>query len=252
MNKQLYEIIKDKNSNDVLLIGNKEVPLNKSNTSLEYQKQIYNCCQGDINYIAYEIKPSLYAVIEKKENEYSVKIINNQIINMIDVIKDYNYDFSMTYNSKYVVVYRKEHVCPIIDILAAYDIKMNKLIDCSNYKINNSLVDGVVKYRRCMYDVMSSIINNQILVKDQERLFSFMSFISNKKITENNFYDIAPIIKEYIYHNYPHLKNQTFYTDKKNILILNEQYGINNFVFRKMDYDIGGLTYIKEKTLIKK
>ena len=246
------QIVKDKNKNDILVVNNKLVPLNKRNTSLRYQKRIYDYCKEDIDYLAYEIKENLYSVVEKREDMYSVKIIKDDVIDMIDIEKNNTYSVFLDFNSKYVVVYSQEHVCPIKDVLSAYDIKNNKLIDCTDFQTKSQLLDAVVNYRRCMYDVISSIMNNQVLIPDEERLYSFMSFVTNKRIHSNNFSAVVPMLKEYIYHYYPELKEETMYTDYKNVMHMNEQYGIDHFIFKKMPYDIPGLSYIKNKKLTKR
>lgn len=189
---------------------------------------------------------------ETKDKVCTVKIETDKTFELYSEEEDVSKILSFSYNNKYVVVWESYYDCPIINVLAAYDIEKERKIDCSDNYINDKLIDSVVRIRRCMYDVVASIILDEELMVDKYRLYSFISFIINKTVDESNFHEYSPIIKEYILNKYPELNNQKIYTSKKDLIIMNEKYGIDYFVFKKMECNIPGLKYIDYKTLVKK
>lgn len=189
---------------------------------------------------------------ETKDKVCTVKIETDKTVELYSEEEDVSKILSFSYNNKYVVVWESYYDCPIINVLAAYDIEKERKIDCSDNYINDKLIDSVVRIRRCMYDVVASIILDEELMVDKYRLYSFISFIINKTVDESNFHEYSPIIKEYILNKYPELNNQKIYTSKKDLIIMNEKYGIDYFVFKKMEYNIEGIKYIKNKELVKR
>ena len=157
----------------------------------------------------------------------------------------------LTYNSKYITVVERDYDYPINDVVAAYDIIEDKQIDCTDYHIRQELCDSVVNYKRCLYDVVASILTNQILMIDKQRLFSFMSFLTNRHIDDDNYEQYTQLIKEYIIHNYPGFKDHNIDTNKKLIMELNSIYGINYFKFKKIPYTIDNISYLQDKQLVK-
>jgi hypothetical protein len=199
------------------------------------------------------LKQQLPKIIkETKDKVCTVKIETDKTVELYNEEEDVSKILSFSYNNKYVVVWESYYDCPIINVLAAYDIEKERKIDCSDNYINDKLIDSVVRIRRCMYDVVASIILDEELMVDKYRLYSFISFIINKTVDESNFHEYSPIIKEYILNKYPELNNQKIYTSKKDLIIMNERYGIDYFVFKKMEYNIEGIKYIKNKELVKR
>lgn len=199
------------------------------------------------------MKQQLPNIIKETKNKVcTVKIETDKTIVLYSEEEDLSKILSFSYNNKYIVVWESYYDCPIINVLAAYDIEKERKIDCSDNYINDKLIDSVVKIRRCMYDVVASILLDEELMIDKYRLYSFMSFILNKRINESNFHKVTPIIKEYIISKYPELNNQKIYNSKKELMMMNEKYGIDYFVFKKMEYSIDGIKYINNKKLIKK
>ena len=199
------------------------------------------------------LKQQLPKIIkETKDKVCTVKIETDKTFELYSEEEDVSKILSFSYNNKYVVVWESYYDCPIINVLAAYDIEKERKIDCSDNYINDKLIDSVVRIRRCMYDVVASIILDEELMVDKYRLYSFISFIINKTVDESNFHEYSPIIKEYILNKYPELNNQKIYTSKKDLIIMNEKYGIDYFVFKKMEYNIEGIKYIKNKELVKR
>ena len=139
-----FFIQKDSVNNDVLVIGDcKRIPLNSKNTSLDYQFAVYNQCQNDHEYSAKEIKPELYIIREKISHdqyiESNITLINHNTMPMISTIEDRCHKCFLSYNSKYIVIWERDYTCPTIDVVAAYDIEMEKMIDCSINKVVNEL-----------------------------------------------------------------------------------------------------------------
>lgn len=200
------------------------------------------------NQLNYTIKEGLYLI--RNNNSYSIKQNENELIELYSNEDMDSYIF-FSYNNKYIVIWETYYDCPITTVLAAYDIENKKIIDCSNSYTNKELVEGVVKKQRCMYDVVASILMDTELMIDKNRLYNFMSFIINKRVNESNFHKYTSIIKDYIISCYPELESQKIYTNKKELLALNEQYGIDYFIFNQMEHNIDGLKYIKNNEFVK-
>lgn len=253
----MIKIISDKYNNDVLINNDQEINLHKHNTSNTYQQKVLENVKAGYNYEAYQINNNIIVLKEIKSynnfDEINYNIINNEVELFYTSIDNAAHSSFLSFNEKYIVVVEREYDCPLINVLAAYDIERGKYIDCSSHSIKNELADGVVKYRRCLYDVIASVLTDQILMIDKQRLFSFMSFVVNKKINEKNYHDYTGVVKEYIIRCYPGFNNHNDNIDKKIALELNGIYGIDYFKFKKIAYDIPDLSYIndKQKRLVK-
>ena len=253
-----FVIEKDDLGNDVLVISiDKKIPLNKSNTDINYQTAVYNnCCEGNL-YSANEIENCLYVIREKQYyknySETKVKIIDNEEFDFCTYVEDEFNKVYMSYNSKYIVFWNIDEKFPMNDVVAAYDIENKKSIDCTDQIIVNELIKSVVKYRRCAYDILVSILKEDVLVKDPDRLYSFMSFLTNRDINDSNYQFVVPVVKEYVIKKYPKLKTHKINVD--NLKKLTKYYGLDSFVFKQIDRDIKDLTYKEnkeEKKLVKK
>lgn len=251
----MIKIVKDNIGNDVLMFNSKVIPLNKKNTDNNFRQIVMNHCTGNFEYDAYQINDELYLIKQIKKYKYytevNYKLINDDTIELFTSIETASKSSFFAYNNKYITVVERDYDYPINDVVAAYDIDANKLINCHDYQTKQVLCDSVVNYKRCLYDVVASILTNQILMIDKGRLFSFMSFITNETIDDNNYYDYVEEVKKYIIHCYPGFKGKKVDTSKRIILDLNCIYGIGYFKFKKIPYKIDNLNYINDKQLVK-
>lgn len=253
-----FVIEKDELGNDVLVISSdNKAPLNKKYTNINYQTAVYNNCCEDKNYSAYEIENKIYIIkgneYYKNYSEIEVKIIDGKEKKSFTYVEDEFNKVYMSNNSKYIVFWNVDERCPMNEVVAAYDIEHHKLIDCTNQRIVNELIESVVLYRRCAYDVIASILKEDVLVKDSERLYTFLSFLTNKRVNKYNYPLEVPAVKEYVIKKYPKLK--THKVNINNLKKLIKYYGLDSFAFKQIDRDIKDLTYIEnkeEKQLIKK
>lgn len=251
-NKLPYIIKQNSLGQDVLVTHNNQINLNKKNSSLNYQRKAYENCLDDLSYEVYEVNKKTYIIksYNQKDNMCYIDVIDSHRTNIYSA-DDCN-PLNISYNNNYITVWDMDYECPMINLLAAYDIKQQRLIDCRDIYTSNSLIDGVIKYRRCMFDVVASILLNKELMIDKTRLYSFMSFIVNDNVNQQNFWVYTDQIKSYILKFYPELKNIDKQLNQKDILKLNQQYGIDYFVFKQQDHIIPNIKYLSKKTYVKK
>ena len=126
----------------------------------------------------------------------------------------------------------------LVNISSEYDEASEKIVE--DYK-------KLVEIRRVRLDVLISIINNKILIKDRVRLYRFLSFIMNKEIDKNNYKDYLDEAREYVLSKYPNLLD----IEINNIDDKNKDYGINYFYFNRIDEDITDLKYLSNKSKVK-
>ena len=251
----MIKIIEDNVGNDILMFDNKVIPLNRKNASQKFIQVVINNCVDNSDYDAYQIKDGLYVIKEIKSyrhyKETTYKIIMDNIIELYTSIETELRSSFLAYNSKYITIVERDYDYPINEVVSAYDIAKKKIIDCNNYSTRCELSDGVVNYRRCLYDVIASVLTSQILMPDKERLFSFLSFVTNERINESNYMSCLDKVKKYIIHCYPGFKGKKIDTNQRVILDLNSIYGVDYFKFKKIPYSIKNLTYVKDKQLVK-
>lgn len=246
-----FYLVKDSKGNDVIYINEKNM--------------IYtNACNNDINrqltlfteFFNFGIC-SIYKV--NKEVSIIKQFINNDIIWYIskknEFIKIYEnkYDHmegvNIHFNSKYLCLTSYEYGDFIPDVFFGYDLTCNKQLDCNDYNTSSNLYKSLVEIRRCRFDVIISILKGEILTKDSDRIFRFMSFILDKKIDNNNYKDYISVAKEYVLKKYPNILEMDI-DDINNIEDKNKEYGINCFCFNRIDRKIDDLKYVDNKVKI--
>ena len=131
------------------------------------------------------------------------------------------------------------------DVFFGYDLTCNKQLDCNDYNTSSNLYKSLVEIRRCRFDVIISILKGKILIDDSDRLFHFMSFILNTKITDDNYKDYLLIARNYILSKYPNLEDIDIKEDIELIKNNSKEYSINHFYFNRIDKNIDNLKYIK-------
>ena len=201
--------------------------------------------------------------IYKVNDEVSIvkQLINNDITwyisNKDEFIKIYKdkYDHlegvNIHFNSKYLCLTSYEYGEAMPDVVAGYDLTSNKLLDCNDYNTSSNLYKSLVELRRCRFDVIASILKGEILTKDSDRLFRFMSFILDKKIDNNNYKDYISIVKNYVLQKYPNLSELDI-NDIDDFEDENKEYSINHFYFNRIDKNIEDLKYVKGKEKTRK
>ena len=244
-----FYLIKDEQGNDVIYIDkNNIIYTNTKNNNLEKQLTLFTECFNKGICSIYKVNDNVSVVkqiIDKDINWY----INNQesYIKLYQDRLEHIEGVNIHFNSKYLCITSYEYGDAMPEVVAGYDLTNNKQLDCEDFNTNNSLYKKLVEIRRVRLDVLISIINNKIFIKDRVRLYRFLSFIMNKEIDKNNYKDYLDEAREYVLSKYPNLLD----IEINNIDDKNKDYGINYFYFNRIDEDITDLKYLSNKSKVK-
>lgn len=234
-----YVIKRDEFGFDVIIFNNKKIPLNKKNSSVNYQISIYNNCIDDYEYKSFEIIDNIYVFI--KYINYPNKIVGNfniidngNIINLNTFINDDKNVYSLSCNDKYIVMIKSDLEYIDKQIIEAYDIDNKKMIDCNNYNNIELLMKYVVNKKRCSKEILEKILNNNIDIDDY-LVYDFLSYLNDKKIDNNNYKDYIDVSCKYILNCYPNIYNKD----------------LEIYTFNTINHTINNLTYIENKKKIR-
>ena len=242
-----FYLVKDSKGCDVIYINDKNMIYTNSKTNnLGQQLNLYTRCFNQGIFSIYKVNDELSIVKQ---------IINNDIIWYINTNDDYfkiyedKFDHlegvNIHFNSKYLCLTSYEYGEAMPEVVAGYDIEKSKLLDCNDYNTSSNIYKSLVEIRRCRFDVIISILKGKILIDDSDRLFHFMSFILNTKITDDNYKDYLLIARNYILSKYPNLEDIDIKEDIELIKNNSKEYSINHFYFNRIDKNIDNLKYIK-------
>lgn len=246
-----YVVNIDEFGNDVIHINNKVIPLNVKKSSLNYQLTIFNNCFDEYNYSAYQIKDNIYIIIKYEEYKNSTEgmfniIDNGNIINLSSFINDDTNIYSLSFNDKYIVLLKSDLDYLDKQIIEAYDIENKKMIDCDNYNNIEGLMDKVVNKRRCMLDVIVSILTGKIM-DNELRIYNFLSFLNSCEVNKDNYQEYIYLSRKYILEQYPELNNFNLNLSIEEINNLTNSFSSNNFTFNPINKIIDNLTYKQDK-----
>ena len=248
-----FYLIKDSKGNDVIYINDSNmIYTNAKNNDIDRQLTLFTKCFNHGICSIYKVNENVSIVKQFIKNDITWYISNKD-----DYFKIYEdkYDHlegvNIHFNSKYLCLTSYEYGEAMPDVVAGYDLTSNKLLDCNDYNTSSNLYKSLVELRRCRLDVIISILKGEILTKDNDRLFRFMSFILDKKIDNNNYKDYISVCQNYVLEKYPNLLELDI-SDIDNLEDKSKEYGINHFYFNRIDNDIEDLKYVKGKEKIKK
>ncbi len=247
-----FYLIKDKRGNDVIYINDKNmIYTNTKNSNIGQQLNLFTRCFNQGIYSLYKVNDNLSIVKKFINNDVSWYInTNDDFIKIYSDFIDHLEEVNIHFNSKYLCLTSYEYGEAMPEVVAGYDIANNKILDCNDYNTANNLYKSLVEIRRCRFDVIYSILKGEILIEDKDRLFCFMSFIMDEKITDNNYQEYMNIIKNYILKRYPLLCDINL-DSIDDIKEYSKGFGINHFYFNRIDTDIPDLKYISNKTKVK-
>ena len=242
-----FYLIKDSKGFDVIYINDKNMIYTNSKTNnLGQQLNLYTKCFNKGICFLYKVNDELSVVKQINNNDIIWYINTND-----DYLKIYEDKFdniegvNIHFNSKYLCLTSYEYGEAIPEVVAGYDIKKSKLLDCNDYNTSSNLYKSLVEIRRCRFDVIVSILKGKIFIDDKDRLFRFMSFILDTKINEINYKAYLLLARNYIISKYPALENIDIKEDIERIKNSSKEYSINHFYFNRIDSNIDNLKYVK-------
>lgn len=246
-----FYLLQDARGNDVIYINDKNmIYTNSKNITLYEQMDMYTKCLNQGICYFYRIDKNI-RVLKKHINKdiYWYLLNGNDQLGIYKTKFDNLENVNIYFNDKYFCLTSMEYGEYVPEVVAGYDIKNKKLFDCEDYQTGNYLYKSLVEVRRCRYDCICSILQKEILIDDEERLFSFLSFILNKKITKENYMDNIDKARFYVLKKYPKLINLKIEKDK--LKEQNKLFGINHFYFNRLETDMPELKYKQNKTYVK-
>ena len=248
-----FYLIKDSKGNDVIYINEKNmIYTNTRNNDINRQLTLFTMCFNHGICSIYKVNNDVSIIKQFINNDIILYIsTNNDFVKIYEDKYDYSEGVNIHFNSRYLCVTLYEYGEAIPDIVSGYDFICNKHLDCNDFYTSSNLYKSLVEIRRCRFDVIISILKGEILTKDSDRLFRFMSFILDKKIDNNNYKDYISIAKKYIIKKYPDLLDINI-DDISNLEDKSKEYGINYFCFNRIDKKIDNLKYIDNKVKMSK
>ena len=135
-------------------------------------------------------------------------------------------------------------------VVAGYDIKNRKILDCDDFSTANNLYKAIVEVRRCRFDCIYSILSGKVLVEDVFVLYNFLSFILNMQVNDDNIKKSLKEARSYILKKYLKLKSIRINDDVETV-VKNKNFEINYFYFNRIDQEIDNLKCKENKVLCK-
>lgn len=251
-----YMIKKDKNNCDVLVMEEKQIPLNITNTTLNYQLSIYNNCLDEYQHKAYQVMNNIYILLRYKKNKYVVSgqidiIDHGNVYNLCDFENNDMDMYNISYNDKYIVAFKTDPEGYTKEVVEAYDIRNKKMIDCNDYNSVNGLLNNVVNKRHCKFDVIISILTGKITNENRERVLNFLSYITKENIDETNYYDVLSKTRKYILSCYPELNDINLNISGDQIKLQSHKYSLDYFSFNPIDSTVPNIKYKKQHVKVK-
>ena len=251
-----YYIKKDENNYDILVIGEKEIPLNICNSDINYQTTIYNKCFDDYQYKTYQVTNNVYVLYRYLENNYITTgyisvLVNNNEYYLCDFENNDREIYDIIFNNKYIVVYKSDSEYYSREISEGFDIEHEKLIDCTDSKNYKGLLDNVVNKKRCRFDTLISILKGKISEINKERVFDVLSFLVGYEVNVKNYNDILFISQQYILNNYPELLSIDLNLTDEEIRLQTINYGLSYFKFNPINHTIQDIKYKQNKVKVK-
>lgn len=200
--------LKDNRANDIIYINNNNlIYTNSRNTKLNEQIHLYShYFDAGISFV-YKINDDLSLLKSTHNKETIWTFLNDN--EKIELHRKYFDNLSNTqihFNDKYVCLANFEYGSSVPEVVAAYDIEKNALLDCSDYNTKNELYKNIVEARNFDKNVILSILNGKNMCKEKD-LENALSFLLNKEVNDKNLEDALAEALQYIKLEYEKLNN---------------------------------------------
>lgn len=249
-----FYMLKDARGNDVIYISdNNMIYTNTNHMQLNEQISLYNKCLNQGICYNYKINKNINLLkIQKDKNIYYFLLDKENQIGIYQTYFDNLEENKVHFNDDYICITSTEYGECIPTVVAGYDIKNRKILDCEDFNTANKLYKAIVEVRRCKFDCICSILRGEVLLEDEDRLYKILSFILNKKVDKNNVKQSLKEAKPFVLKKYPKLSKLKISNNKEEIEEKNKLFGINYFYFNRMDKKLDNLKYQENKQLCKR
>ena len=248
-----FYLLRDVRGNDVIYINKDNIIYtNRKNIAINDQMSIYNKCLNQGICYTYKINKNLTLLKTQKEKNIYWFLFDKE--NQIGIYQNYFDNLEevrIHFNDNYLCITSTEYGDCIPTVVAGYDIKNRKVLDCDDLSTANNLYKAIVEVRRCRFDCIYSILSGKVLVEDISRLYKFLSFVLNKQVNGENIKVSLKEARPYILKKYPKLKNFKINNDVETVKSKNKDFGINYFYFNRIDQEIADLKCKENKVLCK-
>lgn len=249
-----FFLLQDVRGNDVIYINKDNmIYMNRKDIDLKDQILLYSKCLNKGICCAYKINKDLTLLKQQKEkNIYWILLDKENQLGIYHHYFDNLEEVNFHYNDNYLCLTSADYGDYIPTVVAGYDIKNKKILDCQDFYTSNNLYKAIVEVRRCKFDCIYSILQQRILLEDKTRLYKFLSFILNKEVNDNNIRQSLKEARPYVLKKYPKLRKFKIHDDIDTVKEKNKNFGVNYFYFNRIDHEIDNLKHQENKVLSKK